>query len=400
MKSMVKLFCLLLFAFGAFSFQQPEKRNVTVIIYQDEELSQVEQKVYLHSYLPWVSGGEMDIWDSVQTRKGQKIIELHGYTIFDNRFRVTFAQEGPNELYVYAVPGDTVEIEACYDDMGNATQRKAIRGRVHNDFIEYDLASGALWKKKHSLSDQQKADSLRDWERYMTDFYCRMIKESPYVPIASLSWVFLKVGLQDQLGADSISALRQHIAHRWPDDIRASLEFGSDNSQSERSLAARQLINDVKKEKALNQRSRKDTQIGKTLSLNLEGVDGEKIALSDLKDCRYIYVDVWATWCKPCRAQCPYVKQALTKYPHDLKVYAISIDNNHAGWRKGIEKDSLQDFVNVIGTDHNRNQLPEVSRLGVKVIPRSFLLDNRCRIVAKDLHGEELMQTLDSLMAK
>ena len=154
------------------------------------------------------------------------------------------------------------------------------------------------------------------------------------------------------------------------------------------------LINDVKKEKAFSQRSRKDTQIGKTLSLNLEGVDGEKIALSDLKDCRYIYVDVWATWCKPCRAQFPYVKQALAKYPHDLKVYAISIDNNYAGWRKGIEKDSLQDFVNVIGTDRNRNQLPEVSRLGVKVIPRSFLLDNRC------LRGKELIQTLDSLMAK
>ena len=391
-----------LFLFGSFLPQQDndKTRNVTVIVHLDDALSQVEQTVYLHSYLPWVSGGEMNIWDSVRIEKGQKTVELNGFLLLENDVRITFSKEGPNDLVVYLVPNDTVEIEAFYNDMTQTTWRKALKGKVHNEIIGFHMMSKSMWNTRHRLKDEGKKDSLLLWDRMMVDYYCKEVKQNPHYGPANDARVMLQIGFNDYISADSVMVLRRYLAEKWPNDVRAvrGTLKKVDNSQSERSLATRRRISEVKREKAVYQMARKSTEIGKTLQLNLESADGGKVALSDLKGCRYIYVDVWATWCKPCRAQFPSVKQALAKYPRDLKVYAVSIDNNHTGWRESIVKDSLQSFVNVIGTDNNRNQLPEVARLGVKLIPRSFLLDSHCRIVAKDLHGDELIQTLDSLM--
>ena len=89
--------------------------------------------------------------------------------------------------------------------------------------------------------------------------------------------------------------------------------------------------------------------------------------------------------------------EVLKKYPNDIKIYAVSIDIGHNTWRNAIEKDQTQEFIHVIGTDQDRRNVRSVEVLGIERIPRNFLLDRNCRIIAKDLHDEQLMQTLDSL---
>ena len=139
---------------------------------------------------------------------------------------------------------------------------------------------------------------------------------------------------------------------------------------------------DIKREKY--ERTKQSTQIGSKLSLKLPSITEEEISLSDLKS-KFIFVDIWASWCKPCRAQIPYIKEVLKKYPNDIKIYAVSIDIGHNTWRNAIEK------------DQDRRNVRSVEVLGIERIPRNFLLDRNCRIIAKDLHDEQLMQTLDSL---
>ena len=132
------------------------------------------------------------------------------------------------------------------------------------------------------------------------------------------------------------------------------------------------------------------------MSLKLPNANGELISLSDLKS-KYIFLDIWASWCKPCRAQTPYLKAVLEKYKKDLKVYAVSIDTNHSAWRKAMEQDKTPEFIHVIGSDQERKKVEAVEALGIERIPKNFLLDRNCRIIAKDLLDDELMQTLDSL---
>lgn len=94
------------------------------------------------------------------------------------------------------------------------------------------------------------------------------------------------------------------------------------------------------------------------------------------------------------------MKKALNEYPENLSIYAVSIDRNHELWKKAIKKDSLQNFIHVIGTDNNRKILKEVEDLGVERIPKSFLLDKNRKIIAKDLHDGRLLEVLDSLIAE
>lgn len=401
MKNIVKFVCLFLFAFGAFSFQQPEKRNVTVIIHQDDELSQVEQTVYIYSLCHWISGFEQCIWDSVQTFIGQKTVELQAYVPIENQLQVMFAKEGPEKLRIYAKPGDVVEIEVNHDDESHISIcKEAIKGDFHNKCYALNAQEKVMWNNRNRLKEEGKTDSLEWCNQQIQAFYRTHLTKLDASPIF-LHFYMLMLGqfFADYMYDGELQAIKEQLSKAYPDDPRCALDYGYVKTQTERGRQMTARLKELTRERREYKKKQQEHALGSNLYLNLRGLDGQKVALTDLKS-RYIYVDVWASWCAPCRRQFPYIKECLERYPEDLSVYAISIDANHTLWRKAIVEDSLQHFVHVIGTDDKRVILKQVQDLGVKRIPRNFLLDHKCRIVAKDLHDEELMQTLDSLMAK
>ena len=71
-----------------------------------------------------------------------------------------------------------------------------------------------------------------------------------------------------------------------------------------------------------------------------ENIDGTKTSLADLKG-KYIYIDVWATWCRPCLVEIPSLK-ALEKEYHGKNIHFVSLsiddDKSHGGsWDKARE---------------------------------------------------------------
>ncbi|RED49344.1 TlpA family protein disulfide reductase [Seonamhaeicola aphaedonensis] len=89
--------------------------------------------------------------------------------------------------------------------------------------------------------------------------------------------------------------------------------------------------------------------------VNYENYKGGTTSLSDLKG-KYVYVDVWATWCGPCKREIPFLKEVEAKYHNkNIEFVSISVDEGRgfkgdtpeeklaaakAGWKKMIaEKD-------------------------------------------------------------
>ena len=84
---------------------------------------------------------------------------------------------------------------------------------------------------------------------------------------------------------------------------------------------------------------------GRKYDLVLRGEDGKDFGLDDLKG-KVVYVDIWASWCGPCRQQFPYAKKlhdSLSKSERKkIEFLYISIDNTETKWKDALEQLGLQ----------------------------------------------------------
>lgn len=369
-----------------------EKKNIEIILHLDDDMTEEEQNVYLWSYCSWISGSEIAFWDSVKIEKGQKTVTLQGFAPYENMFRICFSKEGPQKMRIYGRPKDTVELYISAKDR-NTIWKHAAKGEYHNICIDFEKKGRGFWIKKGEAQE----DSISFYNRLLKKHYIDNIYKNHHPELAQNSLAMIQMFFKDSLSTDSLQALREYIARKFPNYPPAALTYGKATDQSDQSKYAQRRLNEISEQRKEYERTKQSTRIGSKLSLKLPSITEEEISLSDLNS-KYIFVDIWASWCKPCRAQVPFLKDVIKKYPNDIKIYAISIDIGHNAWKSAIEKDKSQEFIHVIGTDQDRRIVRSVEVLGIKRIPRNFLLDRNCRIIAKDLHDDQLMQTLDSLM--
>ena len=372
-------------------FSLTEEKNIEIIIHLDNDITEEEQTVYLWSFCSWVSGSEKAIWDSASIKKGQKTVKLQGYAPYENYFKICFSKNGPQGLYVYALPNDTVELYLSSNDK-EVLWKNAYKGNYHNIVTDFEKGSRRYWIKKNESSE----DSISYYSHLLIDRYINEIHTSEHPLIAKGSWVMLQMFFKDSLSRDSLQSLREYVARKFPNYPPAALTHKNAPTLSERTKSTQKRLDEISRRRGIYEKRKQNTQIGSRITLQLPSLNGEYIALSDLRS-KYIFVDIWASWCKPCRAQTIYLKKVLNKYQNNIKIYAVSIDANHSAWKKAIEQDKTQDFIHVIGTDSDRRSVRSVEVLDIERIPRNFLLDRNCRIIAKDLLDEQLMQTLDSL---
>jgi len=134
-------------------------------------------------------------------------------------------------------------------------------------------------------------------------------------------------------------------------------------------------------------------------AFNYPDKNGKNVSLADLKG-KYVYIDVWATWCGPCKREIPFLKEMDEEYKgKNIAFVSLSIDKmeNKDKWLKMIEEEDLKGIQILADKDWSSDF---VTAYNIEGIPRFILLDQEGNIVnsnaprPSDPNLKEVLNTL------
>ncbi|WP_300567339.1 TlpA disulfide reductase family protein [Flavobacterium sp.] len=118
-------------------------------------------------------------------------------------------------------------------------------------------------------------------------------------------------------------------------------------------------------------------------TFNYENYKGGKTSLESLKG-KYVYIDVWATWCGPCRREIPSLQKVEEQYEgKNIEFVSLSIDakKDYEKWKKFVDEKKLGGIQLFADNDWNSQFAKDYA---IEGIPRFILIDPNGNIVSAD----------------
>tara|TARA_R110000868_G_scaffold370187_3_gene633665 strand:- start:867 stop:2243 length:1377 start_codon:yes stop_codon:yes gene_type:complete len=232
------------------------------------------------------------------------------------------------------------------------------------------------------LKELNDLDYLNEEDYEFSNFYKSLVREH-YNKEAT------KISEKDSIGGDIAfiktvsnvksdviknSLLFEHASYKmdYSKDVEAFYKTFMENSTNEKNNA---LITEKYNKLVGLKAGRPSPQF-----VNYENYEGGTTSLEDLKG-KYVYIDVWATWCGPCIAEIPSLKKIEEQY-HDknIEFVSISIDkaSDHEKWKTMVAEKELGGIQLFADNDWNSGFVKDYQING---IPRFILIDPDGNIV-------------------
>lgn len=183
---------------------------------------------------------------------------------------------------------------------------------------------------------------------------------------------------------ESREALQQpatEMIEKWKttlNDSPFSFLFKSSMSFSINRLDSKTLLDDLYYEIAVSKMEGTPSP-----DFTYENHKGGTTSIKDFKG-KYVYIDVWATWCGPCRGQIPYLKELEKKY-HDKNIVFVSLSidkqKDYDKWKQFVTKESLGGIQLIADKDWKSDFAVAYN---IKSIPRFILIDPKGNVVNAD----------------
>lgn len=109
----------------------------------------------------------------------------------------------------------------------------------------------------------------------------------------------------------------------------------------------------------------------------LTSLDGKPLTLEALRG-KVVFLNFWATWCGPCRAEVPDLVALQEQYKGRLQIIGLNVDDDDAA--------EVQKYVEETGINYPVAMTSDAIRMeygGIPALPTSFVLDTEGRVVQK-----------------
>lgn len=388
------------FAIGQEKAKSAKSEKEVSISKQDMPLSETnkENNVFINGviqnangktiYLSYFNNGQLEIADSCNLKKNGKF-ELATFNSEPDFYRVGFTSNNFALLILskdqkVTLNGDADSFKKSYSVKGSL-ESEQIKSFVLG-YNEYNDSLASINKLRTSGNqtpeDQKKLSAKMELTKTkFTKFRTAFIDKN----YNNLSVLIIISNLDDIKDYDQFKKIEAGLGKTNPD----SKYYTSVKQKVE------QIEQKIKQEEELKKRNA-TSQPGKMApALNFPGLDGEVITLESLRG-KYVLIDFWASWCRPCRMENPNVVQAYNKYKEaGFTVFSVSLDRDKNRWEQAIIKDGLV-WPNHV-SDLKQWQSAAVSKYGFRGIPHTVLIDKEGRILEKNLRGQALENKLEEI---
>tara|TARA_B100000768_G_C11188690_1_gene336302 strand:- start:165 stop:989 length:825 start_codon:yes stop_codon:yes gene_type:complete len=130
------------------------------------------------------------------------------------------------------------------------------------------------------------------------------------------------------------------------------------------------------------------------IDFNYPDIEGNEISLTSFKG-DLVYVDVWATWCGPCKAEIPSLQKLETDYHgKDITFMSVSLDTDKEAWEKMVAEKELG------GVQLWANGWSKITKdYAIFGIPRFMLFDNEGNVISTNAprpSSDEIRELLEA----
>lgn len=224
------------------------------------------------------------------------------------------------------------------------------------------------------------------------------VKESRFLANMELDRANIEQSVDKGVGEEELEQLADDMIANWRKQLkkeRYNFMFKSIMDSQLGQLKGKYLVQELLSESRIA-----ELEGNQSPTFTYENHKGGTTSLSEFKG-KYVYIDVWATWCGPCRKEIPNLKAIEEQY-HDKNIVFVSISvdkqKDLAKWKSVVEKEGLEGVQLIADKDWKSDF---ITSYYVQSIPRFILISPEGKVLDADAprpSEAELTQLLDKIL--
>ncbi|TKC65716.1 TlpA family protein disulfide reductase [Pedobacter hiemivivus] len=280
----------------------------------------------------------------------------------------------------------------------DSAQKKAFPKRLSND--ERKRLDDII-RKSTDLNDAALFKTSAAYRTWLND-YLKGVQRKKYLADTALGYGGDNVAMLKVIAAEiSDPFIKEYLLYTFTGTVIKSVKNAGAKESAYKDFMAGTTNETYKKgimEIYINYKNMSSNAVSP--DFNYTDINGKLVSLKSLRG-KYVYIDVWATWCGPCKAEIPFLTKIENDY-HDKNIHFVSLSVDRmadkAKWISYVNDNKLQGIQLMADKDFSSDF---VKKYNINSIPRFILIDPTGKIVSGDAKRPSdpaLRKQFDSLL--